>query len=160
MTKSQELIINLKETKKRKHITYNAILDELTVNGIPLLSMTTLRRVFANGSENKASSFNYEETLLPISEALTKIAGTEDPHRKEIETLNNMLRIQSDAIDRMILTKDQLLAKIDAYAQLITEKDALITRLIDRLDQKDEIIRQFIADLKEKGKIIEQLKEQ
>lgn len=156
MTKSQELIVKLKQIKKRKNITYNAILDELTVNGIPLLSMTTLRRVFASNSEHKASSFNYEETLLPISDALNRLAGADDdaPQKKEIEALNNMIRIQGDAIDRMVLSKEQLISKVDAYAKLISEKDALITRLIDRLDQKDEIIRQFIIDLKEKDKII------
>ena len=160
MTKSQELIVKLKQTKKRKNITYNAILDELTVNGIPLLSMTTLRRVFATNSEHKASSFNYEETLLPISDALNRLAEADEdaPQKKEIEALNNMIRIQGDAIDRMVLSKEQLISKVDAYAQKLSEKDALITRLIDRLDQKDEIIRQFIKDMKQKDEIIEQLR--
>lgn len=159
MTKSQELIVKLKQTKKRNNITYNAILDELTVNGIPLLSLTTIRRVFASDSEHKASSFNYEETLLPISDALNRLAGADEdaPQKKEIEALNNMIRIQGDAIDRMVLSKEQLISKVDAYAKLISEKDALITRLIDRLDQKDEIIRQFILDLKEKDRIIHDL---
>ena len=159
MTKSQELIRQLKETRNRKNITYNAILDELTVNGAPMLSMTTLRRVFANDSESKASSFNYEATLLPISEALTRITGDDHPHKKEIESLNNMISIQANAIDRMIVEKEQLISRIDFLTQQITEKDALITRLIDRLDQKDEIIRQFIIDMKQKDEIIKHLKE-
>ena len=159
MTKSQELINQIKETKKRNNITYNAILDELTVNGAPLLSMTTLRRVFANDSELKASSFNYEATLLPIAEALKRLAGFQEDSPKEVAALNNMIRIQADAIDRMILTKKQLIEKINSYAEKLSEKDALITRLIDRLDQKDEIIRQFIKDIKQKDAIIEKLME-
>ena len=157
MTKSQELIRQLKETRKRKNITYNAILDELTVNGAPLLSMTTLRRVFANDSESKASSFNYEETLLPISDALKRITGDEHPHKKEIDSLNNMIRVQGDAIDRLMAAKEHLLSRVEFLTQQITEKDALIARLIDRLDQKDEIIRQFLTDLKQKDEILQRM---
>lgn len=118
-TKSRELIRQIKEIKERKKITYNDIMEALPrENGIPVLSFATVRRVFATGSESRASSFNYESTLLPISEAIKQIDGS-------IDSLP-----QADII---LLLKEQ-----------IEEKDDLIQRLIDRLDQKDEIIKQFL----------------
>jgi len=164
-TNSQDLIKQLKETRAKKKITYNEILNELSVNGTPSLSMTTLRRVFSAGSEDKASSFNYEETLLPISEAMKRIAGDEDsPQAREIEALRSMISIQSEAIDRIMEFKQELSASVEKMSEQIQikdnqmiEKDSLIRRLIDRLDQKDEIIHQFLIDLKQKDEIIREL---
>ena len=117
--KANELIRQIKEIKERKKITYNDIMEALPrENGIPVLSFATVRRVFASGSENRASSFNYESTLLPISETIKRIDGS----------IDNLP--QADII---LLLKEQ-----------IEEKDDLIQRLIDRLDQKDEIIKQFL----------------
>jgi len=133
-TKSQALIRQLKDIKQRKKISYNEIMDALpTENGVPAISKTTLQRVFAEDSETRASRFNYEETLLPIAEAINRIDGGSDDI------------LQSDII---LLLKEQ-----------ISEKDALISRLIDRLDQKDEIIRQFLTDMKQKDQIIHNLME-
>lgn len=117
--KAQSLIHQLKEIKDRKKITYNDIMNSLPQeNGIPVVSFATVRRVFAKGSEFHANSFNYENTLLPISEAIKRIDGSMD----------NLP--QSEII---MLLREQ-----------IEEKDDLIQRLIDRLDQKDEIIKQFL----------------
>ena len=118
-TNAQTLIRQIKEIKERKKFTYNEIMEALPKeNGIPVLSFATVRRVFANDSESRASSFNYESTLLPISEAIKKIEGS----------IDNLP--QADII---LLLKEQ-----------IEEKDDLIRRLIDRLDQKDEIIRRLM----------------
>ena len=129
-TNSQELIRKIKEIKHEKKITYDAILQALPKeNGVPVLSLTTIRRICANDSESRASSFNYEETLLPVLEALNTIIGdTEDsPQAKEIARLN----------------------------LIIEGKDDLIARLIGRLDQKDEIIRQLLIDMRQKDEVIQ-----
>ena len=69
LTRSQELIKQLKEIKEAHEITYPRIIERMEKNG-KYVSLTTLRRVFAEGSEANASNFNYESTLLPIAEAL------------------------------------------------------------------------------------------
>ena len=160
-TKSQALIKQIKEIKQQKKITYNDILDALTENGIPALSLTTLRRVFANNSETRASSFNYEETLLPIAEAMKRIAGDSDdsPQATEIKALKTAISIQHEELDRILEIKEHLEASTQFFTEQINEKDKLIKRLIDRLDQKDEIIQQFINDMKRKDIIIDKLME-
>ena len=160
---AQELIRQLKRIKQENNLSYNGIMEELTVNGVQTLSLTTLRRVFAADSEEKASSFNYETTLLPISEAVRRLSG-DTGQSKEVEALHNMIRVQSEAIDRIITLKDQLAETVNDLAGQIKakdghmiEKDALIRRLIDRLDQKDAIIQQFLIDLKQRDEIINKL---
>jgi len=144
---AQELIMKMKSVKQQRKISYGEIIDQLTVNGTPTVSMTTLRRVFAAGSEDRASSFNYEATLLPIAEAMRKLAGCPDEsaHEEEISRLK----------DKIHGYKDQ----ISALNDKIDQKDALIERLIDRLEQKDNIIRQFLIDMKQKDEIIKHIME-
>lgn len=139
-TNSQELIRKLKRVKQQRKISYNELMAEMTVNGSPGLSMTTLRRVFAAGSESRASSFNYEETLIPIAKAMRSLAGCPEDSQHEKEIGNMQEKIQG-LRDRTA----ELTARLD-------EKDAMIMRLVDRLDQKDEIIRQLLADLRQREK--------
>lgn len=113
---ARDLIRQIKEIKAKRKITYNDIMQELTVNDVPLVSRTTLVRVFASGSEDKASCFNYQETLIPIYEAINRIHQDGNPSQ-EIRELINVI---------------------------CDEKDLMIKRLIDRLDQKDSIIQQLI----------------
>lgn len=140
MEKSQELIIQAKEAKQQKKFTYDDIMNVLTKNGVPAVSLSTVRRVFAPGSEEKASSFNYEETLLPILNAIKDLMGDEEdsPMTKELNAFRGTLELVT--------------------AQL-KEKDLLIERLIDRLNAKDDIIHQFLADMKQKDIIIQRLME-
>jgi len=121
----EELIKEAKSIKQSKKITYANILDAMTENGIPAISLSTLRRVFAPDSEDKAQSFKYEETLLPIVEAIRSLDGTtdENPQEEENQALRVIIDLQREELDR---------------------KNELINRLIDRLDQKDEIIKQII----------------
>ena len=139
-TKSEELIRQAKEIKQAKKITYNDILEAMKENGVPAVCLSTLRRVFASDSEDRASSFNYEETLLPIMDAIKRIDGVTDDSSpaEEVKALRVVIELQREELDR---------------------KDVLIKRLIDRLDQKDEIIRQFISDMKQKDNFIQQLTE-
>lgn len=140
MEKSQELILQIKEAKEQNKFTYDNVVEALTENGVPAVSRTTVRRVFAPGSEEKASSFNYEETLLPIFEAIKKLVGDSDdtPIAKELNALRRNIEFVS--------------------AQL-KEKDELIARLIGRLDQKDDIIHQFLVDMRQKDHVIQNLME-
>lgn len=114
---ARNLIRQMKEMKAKSRITYNDIMQELTVNDVPLVSRTTLVRVFSAGSEDKASCFNYEETLLPISQAIQRLYKDDTIHTQEIKELIDII---------------------------CDEKDLMIKRLIDRLDQKDSIIQQLI----------------
>lgn len=121
---STEIVKQVQTIKQEKRITYQEILDAMTENGVPVLSLSTLRRVFTCDAETQATRFNFEETLLPILDAIKRIDDTtDDSPAEENKALRIIIDLQNKELDR---------------------KDALIKRLIDRLDQKDEIIKKLL----------------
>lgn len=139
LTHSQELIIQLKEAKQDKEITYPRLMDLLEKNG-KFVSLTTLRRVFADGSERN-DSFNYETTLLPIAEVLLNVEDlpTPDnsPYAKEIDGLKSVIHVQNEEIARLHDLKEHLESRVTFLLEQIEKKDR-------RMDEKDEIIRKLM----------------
>ena len=140
LTRSQELIKLLKETKQKNEVTYPRIMDRMEKNG-KYVSLTTLRRVFAEGSETNASNFSYENTLLPIAEALLDAedlpTSENNPYAKEIDALKAVIRCQNEELSRLHEMKEHLEDRITFLINQITLKDK-------RMDEKDEIIRKLM----------------
>lgn len=140
LTNKQELIRQLKETKLKNEITYPRIIDRMEKNG-KYVSLTTLRRVFADGSENSASSFNYETTLLPIAEALLNVEDVptdeNNPYAKEIDALKSVIHVQNEEIARLHELKEHLESRVTFLLEQIEKKDR-------RMDEKDDIIRRLM----------------
>ena len=139
LKKSQELITQLKEAKREKEITYPRIMERLEKNG-KFISLTTLRRVFADGSERN-DSFNYETTLLPLAEVLLNVEDvpTPDmsPYAKEIDGLKAVIHVQNEELARLHEMKEHLEARVTFLLEQIEKKDR-------RMDEKDEIIRRLM----------------
>lgn len=139
-TKSQELIRQLKDIKARNEITYPRIMERMEKNG-KFVSLTTLRRVFAAGSEKNADSFNYENTLLPIAEALFNVEDlptpADSPYAKEIDGLKAVIHVQNEEIARLHDMKEHLEKRITFLLTQIEKKDR-------RMDEKDEIIKKLM----------------
>ena len=142
-TKAQDLIIQLKEIKKTNEITYPRIMERMEKNG-KFVSLTTLRRVFADKSENNADSFNYENTLLPIAEALLNVEDlptpADSPHAKEIDGLKAVIHVQNEEIARLHELKEHLEDRITFLLEQIEKKDR-------RMDEKDETIKRLMDKL-------------
>ena len=140
LTRSQELIRQLKEVKKKNEITYPRIMERMEKNG-KFVSLTTLRRVFADGSERNADSFNYENTLLPIAEVLLNVEDvpTADgsPYAKEVDALKAVIHVQNEEIARLHDMKEHLESRITFLLEQIEKKDR-------RMDEKDELIRKLM----------------
>ncbi|MBQ7736996.1 MAG: hypothetical protein IJT62_04095 [Oscillospiraceae bacterium] len=136
-TPAQELIKQLKEAKKQKEFTYPRIMERMEAKG-HFISLTTLRRVFADGSE--AGSFNYETTLLPIAEVLLdpEDVPTEDgPQSKEIDALKAIIHVQNEEIARLHELKEHLENRVTFLLEQIDKKDR-------RMDEKDELIKKLM----------------
>lgn len=153
LTRSQELIRQLKETKTRNEITYPRIMDRIEKNG-KFVSLTTLRRVFADGSELNADSFSYENTLMPIAEALLNVedvpTASDSPYAKEIDGLKSVIHVQNEEIARLHELKEHLESRISFLLAQIEKKD-------ERMDRKDRIIDDKDAIIREKDELIKQL---
>lgn len=140
LTRSQELIRHLKEAKKSGEITYPRIIERLEKNG-KFVSLTTLRRVFAEGSEAGAGSFSYENTLMPLAEVLLNKEDVptdkNSPYAAEIDGLKAVIHVQNEEIARLHEIKEHLEARVTFLLEQIEKKDR-------RMDEKDEIIRRLM----------------
>lgn len=140
LTRAQELIRQLKEIKTKNEMTYPRIMDRMEKNG-KVVSLTTLRRVFADGSELNADAFNYETTLMPIAEVLLNAEDIptpdESPYSSEINALKAVIHVQNEEIARMHDLKEHLEARVTFLLEQIERKDR-------RMDEKDEIIRRLM----------------
>jgi hypothetical protein len=121
-TKAQELIRQLKEAKSRNEITYPRLIEMLDRIGKPV-SLTTLRRVFADGSESNAGSFSYEHTLIPIAEALLNVEDVPSAHDSpEIDGLKAVIHVQNEEIARLHELKDHLESRITFFLVQLYKK--------------------------------------
>ena len=139
LSSKQELIKQLKEAKARDEVTFQRIIDRMEKKGY-YLSLSTLRRVFANGSEQNAQSFNYETTLMPIAEVLLKVEDVptpDSPYAKEIDALKAVIHCQNEEIVKSHEMQEHLEARITFLIEQIEKKDR-------RMDEKDEIIRKLM----------------
>ena len=135
--KAQDIIREIKEIKEAKKITYMDIMDQMAQNDeSTMASLSTLRRVCHDGSETRASSFNYEEILLPIYTAVKQLEGTEkpdDPHSKELDGYKAVIRVQNEELDRLLELKEHLDGRVDFLIKQIEKKDKLIDMLVEKL---------------------------
>ena len=137
---SQKLIKELKEIKKANEITFPRIIERMEKNG-KCVSLTTLRRVFADGSEDNAGNFSYENTLMPIAEVLLDVENmsTSEPNSKELDGLKAVIHVQNEELVRLHEIKEHLenritflLEQIEKKDRRMDEKDAIIMRLMDK----------------------------
>lgn len=137
---AQELIQQLKAVKIEKELSYPRIMDRIEANG-KSVSLTTLRRVFADSSEANAANFNYELTLMPIAEAILNPEDTptpaDNPSAKEIDALKAVIRCQNEEIARLHELKEHLDNRVDFLLEQIKKKDK-------RMDTKDEMIEKLM----------------
>ena len=128
----QQLIVDLKNAKAEKEITYPRLIDMLEANNTPV-SLTTLRRVFAEGSE-KNDSFNYVSTLQPLEKILPADDIPEpetNPYAKELEGYKAVIHAQNEELVRVY--------------QLLDHLEDRVSFLVEQCKTKDELIKQLAA---------------
>lgn len=144
VTRAQELVKQLREIKERNEITFPRIIEMMEAHDPSrVVSLSTLRRVFANGSD--PNSFSYENTLIPIADVLLHVednpqSAEMSPHAKEIEALKAVIACQNEELDRLHETKEHLEARVTFLLEQIAikdrrmdEKDAWINRLMEKV---------------------------
>lgn len=142
-TETQKIITEIKTLKKEnKMATYARIIEEVEAQGDgESVSLSTVRRVFATGSESKSSSFSYDHVLLPIRDALLRLkekdyGGPVSPDL--IDALKSIILVQSEENARLQDLNEHLEKRVTFLLEQIALKDR-------RMDEKDQIIQRFMS---------------
>ena len=135
--KISEIIRNLKRVRSEDGLSISEIVKLCEENG-ESVSETTVKKVFAEGSE--AFSFNYENTLKPIINALLgdheETAETDmmisvaEFKAAKIKDLESQLERMENSYKRRI---DFLKNQIEIKDARIDKRDEMISKLIDTI---------------------------
>lgn len=138
LTTTQDIILKLKAVKKENELTLPRIMDMVEKNG-DYISMSTLRRVFAQNSEED-SSFSYDRTLAPIAKALLfqdlpQGEEGEPVAAAEIDGLKAVIRHKNEETDRL---KEQVESLKQQIMDIRAEYDLRLRFLRDQIELKDK----------------------
>ena len=127
------LIRKLKEAKKNNNLSATDIAKIVKQNG-GNLSVTTIKRVFAKGSENQ--SFSYDYTLLPLVKAMLNKNDTvqeELPDAEMIKGMNAIINTQKDEIERLRKTIQRLESENAYMRERAVFREDLIKQLMEKV---------------------------
>ena len=147
---SHDLVIALKKAKKEKEYTLPRIEEEILRTGYSV-SMTTLKRVFKEGSED--TFFSVEHTLVPIARVLLDCEDVPtpegSPYSADIELLKAELRVQVERNESLLQRIEILESRINFMQDQIAKKDGRMDRKDAIIEDKDKIIKEKDAEIKE-----------
>ena len=129
---THDLIMRMKKIKEEQQLSAQNIYEELENNGYHV-SLNSIKKVFADGSENE--HFRFHDTIQPISRVLFDIYGENETDSTEVEGLKAAVRV-----------KDELIAKLEK--ELAEHKNGTIRGnnfLMHQIELKDERIDRLMS---------------
>lgn len=132
-----ELILRVKEAKAATGITYKEIEEKTKEIGSPV-SESSIKRIFAEGSENKMT--RNDKTLMPIASVLLAPEVMQAAMAPKKETQEESLDIIAMKDDRIEVLKRQMATKETEYLEKIAD-------LNHQLEKKDEDHKELVAVL-------------
>lgn len=107
-----EIVLQLKQIKEERELTCQEIYDMVISSGGDL-SLATIKRVFAPGSEN--AGFRFRDTLQPIVKVLCAVEETtteNPPSDTEVDALKNVVLLKETMIEELTAAKEKLEAML------------------------------------------------
>jgi len=144
MTNCRDLILKLKEVNNEKKLSY-AEIEAITERNGEHVSMASISRVFADGSEN--GSFRYEGTLKPIANAILDIDIIEEDDDLDTQGLKIMLQYKAKKIKELEAELDH--EKVKHHEKMEKERERFQERLdflTEQIRLKDERITQLLKN--------------
>lgn len=138
-----DIITKLKKVRAENGLTYDRIADLVEQNG-QHVSMSTIRRVFEEGSENYG--WQFEHTLKPIADAVLGVYALSPETEGEadgetVDALRAIVRLKNEMITelaaRLHRCEESYKRRIEFMKEQVTLKDA-------RMDRKDDLIEKLI----------------
>ena len=157
MTKKEQLketILQLKEVKRERELSCNDIHEMVTKAGFDL-SPTTIKRVFAEGSED--IGFRYSETIRPIAQVMLSFEDDTPLSNTEVEALKSIVLLKDTMLSDLNTTVRNLEEKLNdmsaRYEDIRESRGVLrdeIAFLREQIKSKDEYIKYLVTKLEVK----------
>lgn len=140
----RKTIHRLKQIKEEQGLTVAKIIDLMEERG-QFVSETTIKRVFAEGSEEQ--NFRYQDSIAPIADVLLDIYG-EDSDGEDSEALRRIIREKNKLIEFLMMKLDEKEQEFGKRIELYEERKALYEKTIERFEiqiaRKDELIERLL----------------
>lgn len=136
----EEIVLNLREVRRKQDLSYDAILRLIKKNG-DFLSKSTISNVFSEKNTNY-DSFSYEHTIRPIAKALLDIEKIDEDDDSEIQTIKSILKYKMECIEDL---ERQLEQKDLDIAELKVKHHEKIEALQDEFRKKSDFLSNQIA---------------
>ncbi len=152
-----EIIIQLKQIRKERGLSLQDVHDLVTSSG-GYLSLSSIKRVFAEGSENL--NFRYQDTIQPLVRALLSVneetPENNDVSANEIDALKNVILLKDSIIQDLRKDIEDLtnrLNKTEAEAESrLQETHTQYMKQVNYLLTQVERLRQQVDDLRDENK--------
>ena len=150
ITNTSDLVKRLKVVKAKRNLSFTDIMVMLEEINQPLAE-STIRRVFADGSETK--NFSYDVTLKPLANLLLEEDDSDDAISKaiskdRIDGLLEVISIKNDAIKQLQDKVEELKSSYDARCLEYENRMKFLRNQIElkdtRMDRKDAIIEKLL----------------
>ena len=164
MINNRDIIIQLKQVREEKGLSYNDILTLVRDNNGDV-SRSSIQRVFAEGSEEE--TFKFEETIKPIADALLDINSFEDDDDLDTKAMKSLLQYKSQRIIELerhikVLEGDIAKIKLSNHERMDKERERW-SRSIDflkhQIELKDERMDKLLEAVFNKDKLYNELLE-
>ena len=140
----RKTIHRLKQIKVEQGLTIPKIIDLMDERG-QFVSEATLKRVFADGSEDQ--NFRYQDSIAPIADVLLDIYG-DTSNLDDVESLRSIIREKNKMIEFLMIKLDEKETEFEKRLALYEERKALYEKSIERFEtqiaMKDTIIARFL----------------
>lgn len=150
----RKTIKRLKEIKSEQGLSIPQIMDLMEKQG-KYVSEATLKKVFADGSEEK--TFRYQDSIAPVADVLLDIYG-DTSGLDDLESLQQIIREKNKLIELLVIKIEEMgdeaknREKIyddrkTAYEKTIDSLELQVSRLHDQVDRKDIMIERLLNEV-------------
>ena len=149
----RKTIKRLKQIKSEQGLSIPQIMEMMEKQG-KFVSESTLKKVFADGSEEKP--FRYQDSIAPVADVLLDIYG-DSSGLEDVQSLQQIIREKNKLIELLVIkleecaddakNRDKLYEdRKYAYEKTIASQELQISRLHEQVDRKDVMIERLLYE--------------
>lgn len=146
----RKTIRRLKEIKSEQGLSISQIMEMLESKG-QYVSEATLKKVFADGSEEK--NFRYHDTIMPIADVLLDMYGDKSGI-EDVESLREIIREKNKLIESLLVKIEEQKSVYAGKDAMYEDRKAIYEKQIEHLSAQ---VRRYETDIDKKDDLIAKL---